>query len=162
MSEQMIDTKGLLTELICWNYDTMKLGWWNELVARYTIPYSEPQPEPQVQSKSFLKRKAIQQGKPMPEFDEPQEQMPLISLYQKFPVIQKCHIWEPEIEVLIKAQRDADMAWHNTQLPAIRAEFAEKVCEGLKMTCEDFDVSGKAYNAIVKSIKNVAMAKEAI
>jgi hypothetical protein len=56
----------------------------------------------------------------------------------------------------LEAQRDADMAWHLEKVQQVRKAFAEECIKGLLLTCEDFGVSGKAYNAIAKSIRTAA------
>lgn len=39
-------------------------------------------------------------------------------------------------------------------------DVIEKICENLAVTCEDFGVSGKAYYAIVKTVKNTIKGLE--
>lgn len=77
----------------------------------------------------------------------------------QMPLITPQIVFDKAGEVVKSAQeqqRDADMACiHAIAAQAVK-EFAEKVCEGLLFTCEDFGVSGKGYNAIVKSIRAMA------
>jgi len=112
-----------------------KAEWKQDSCNNKCIPYVEPctesrslediehccgEPSPKDKVCTSCENSATCQIKSQPE------PMPLIG-FGDLKVIQKCHIWEPSIEDVEMAQRDADMAWYLEKVQQVRKALLKEL-----------------------------------